>query len=139
MQVVHRGQHGAEHFAAAVQVVQIGAAETAIVDVTGAGDSMIAAFCHVLLEGGSPQDAARLGHAAAALTVASPHTVRADLTMRMTEYIVLHVLMHHRRQRLYDAQQRERLWRVHDQPAASEVAMTTERSSTIRKGGRAAR
>ena len=34
----------------------------------------------------------------------------ADLTMRVTEYVVLHVLMHHRRQRLYDAQQRERLW-----------------------------
>ena len=46
-----------------------------------------------------------------------------DLTMRVTEYVVLHVLMHHRRQRLYDAQQRERIWRVHDQPAASEVAV----------------
>ena len=32
--------------------------------------------------------------------------VDPDLTMRMTEYVVLHVLMHHRRQRLYDAQQR---------------------------------
>jgi glyoxylate/hydroxypyruvate reductase A len=47
----------------------------------------------------------------------------ADLTMRVTEYVVLHVLMHHRRQRLYDQQQRERSWRVHDQPAASEVAV----------------
>jgi glyoxylate/hydroxypyruvate reductase A len=46
-----------------------------------------------------------------------------DLTMRVTEYVVLHVLTHHRRQRLYDAQQRERVWRVHDQPAASEVAV----------------
>jgi glyoxylate/hydroxypyruvate reductase A len=46
-----------------------------------------------------------------------------DLAMRVTEYVVLHVLMHHRRQRLYDAQQRERVWRVHDQPAASEVAV----------------
>jgi glyoxylate/hydroxypyruvate reductase A len=46
-----------------------------------------------------------------------------DLTMRVTEYVVLHVLMHHRRQRLYDAQQRQRLWRVHHQPAASEVAV----------------
>jgi glyoxylate/hydroxypyruvate reductase A len=45
----------------------------------------------------------------------------ADLTTRVTEYVMLHVLMHHRRQRLYDAQQRERLWRSHDQPAASEV------------------
>jgi glyoxylate/hydroxypyruvate reductase A len=46
-----------------------------------------------------------------------------DLTMRMTEYVVLHVLLHHRRQRIYDAQQRERIWRGHDQPAASEVAV----------------
>ena len=46
-----------------------------------------------------------------------------DLTMRMTEYVVLHVLMHHRRQRRYDAQQREHLWLPHDQPVASEVAV----------------
>ena len=49
--------------------------------------------------------------------------VHADLTGRVTEYVVLHVLMVHRRQRLYDAQQRQRLWRVHDQPAANEVAV----------------
>jgi glyoxylate/hydroxypyruvate reductase A len=49
--------------------------------------------------------------------------VHPDLTMRVTEYVVLHVLMQHRRQRLYDAQQRERLWRVHAQPAASEVSV----------------
>jgi glyoxylate/hydroxypyruvate reductase A len=46
-----------------------------------------------------------------------------DLTMRVTEYVVLHVLMHHRRQRRYDAQQRRRQWQVHDQPAASEVGV----------------
>ena len=50
--------------------------------------------------------------------------VDPDLTLRMSEYVALHVLMFHRRQRLYDAQQRERLWRDHDdQPAASEVAV----------------
>src|SRR5438067_4594782 len=49
--------------------------------------------------------------------------VDPDLTMRMSEYVALHVLMHHRRQRLYDAQQRERIWREHDQAAASEVAV----------------
>ena len=49
--------------------------------------------------------------------------VHPDLTMRMVEYIVLHVLMHHRRQRLYDAQQRERVWKLHEQPPASEVAV----------------
>jgi glyoxylate/hydroxypyruvate reductase A len=49
--------------------------------------------------------------------------VDPDLTMRMSEYVALHVLMHHRRQRLYDAQQRDRLWRDHHQPAAGEVCI----------------
>jgi len=49
--------------------------------------------------------------------------VDPDMTMRMSEYVVLHVLMHHRRQRRYESQQRERLWRDHDQPPASEVAV----------------
>ncbi|GAA1952204.1 PfkB family carbohydrate kinase [Nocardioides panacihumi] len=51
-----------------------------VVDVTGAGDAMLAAFCHFLLAGASPEEAARLGHVAAALTVATPATVRPDLT-----------------------------------------------------------
>jgi glyoxylate/hydroxypyruvate reductase A len=50
-------------------------------------------------------------------------TVHPDLTMRMTEYVVLHVLLHHRRQRIYDAQQRKRVWKGHEQPAANEVAV----------------
>ena len=33
-----------------------------------------------------------------------------DLTMRMTEYVVLHVLMHHRQQRRLDANQRSKVW-----------------------------
>jgi glyoxylate/hydroxypyruvate reductase len=49
--------------------------------------------------------------------------VDPDLTMRMTEYVALHVLMHHRRVRLYDRQQRQRLWRDHHQPAAKDVAV----------------
>lgn len=63
--------------------VEIPAVPTDVEDVTGAGDSMLGAFCHVLLEGGTPEDAARFGHAAAALTIASPHTVRPDLTPRL--------------------------------------------------------
>lgn len=51
-----------------------------VVDVTGAGDAMLAAFCHFLLAGATPEEAARLGHAAAALTVADAATVRPDLT-----------------------------------------------------------
>jgi glyoxylate/hydroxypyruvate reductase len=47
--------------------------------------------------------------------------VDPDLTRRMTEYLTLHVLMHHRRQRLYDEQQRQRVWLEHAQPRAGEV------------------
>jgi glyoxylate/hydroxypyruvate reductase A len=55
--------------------------------------------------------------------VAVVRFVDPDLTMRMTEYVVLHALMHHRCQRLYDAQQRERRWHEHEQPPATAVAV----------------
>ena len=42
-----------------------------------------------------------------------------DLTRRMTEYVVMHVLMHHRRQRYYEASQRARVWAPKLQWAAS--------------------
>jgi len=45
----------------------------------------------------------------------------ADLSMRVAEYVVLHTLCYHRRQPLYEAQQRQRVWQDHPQPAASEV------------------
>lgn len=54
-------------------------------DVTGAGDAMLGAFAHALLTGSDPVEAARYGHAAAALTVASTATVRPDLTPRLIE------------------------------------------------------
>jgi pseudouridine kinase len=59
------------------------ATPTEVHDVTGAGDAMLAAFAHALLAGDSPVVAARHGHAAAALTVQSAHTVRPDLTERL--------------------------------------------------------
>lgn len=48
--------------------------------------------------------------------------VDPDLTDRMSEYVVLHCLLHLRQQRRYDAQQREKVW-LDDrrQPAAREV------------------
>jgi len=45
----------------------------------------------------------------------------ADLTGRMSEYVAMHVLMHHRRQRYLDRCQRERAWAPQAQPAASAV------------------
>ena len=48
--------------------------------------------------------------------------VDADLTQRMTEWVVLHVLLHHRQQRLYDRQQTSKLWDDdRGQPAAKDV------------------
>ena len=54
-------------------------------DVTGAGDAMLAAFVHAVLGGSDPVDAARYGHTAAALTIASAATVRPDLTPRLIQ------------------------------------------------------
>jgi glyoxylate/hydroxypyruvate reductase len=47
--------------------------------------------------------------------------VNADLTRRMTEYITLHVLLHHRRLPMLQQAQRDRQWRAKDQWAASAV------------------
>ena len=47
--------------------------------------------------------------------------VEPNLTMRMTEYVVLHVLLHHRRILDYQNQQRDRRWRELAQPGADEV------------------
>lgn len=67
-----------------------------VTDVTGAGDAMLAAFCHVLLEEGTLAEAVRLGHAAAAVTVGSPHTVHPDLTLDLLESTVaIHSDSHH--------------------------------------------
>ncbi len=84
---VRLGAHGSL-LGTTTEMIEIPALPARVNDVTGAGDSMLAAFCHVLLAGGTPQYAARFGHAAAALTVASPHTVRPDLTSRMVQAVL---------------------------------------------------
>ena len=86
---VRLGERGSI-LSAADGIVELAAVPAFVEDVTGAGDSMLGAFCHVLLEGGSPEEAARFGHAAAALTIASPHTVRPDLTSRLVRAAVDH-------------------------------------------------
>lgn len=57
-----------------------------VVDVTGAGDSMLAAWLAAWSRGTDPAQAARLGHLAAAATVASPHTVRPDLARAIADF-----------------------------------------------------
>jgi glyoxylate/hydroxypyruvate reductase A len=46
-----------------------------------------------------------------------------DLTMRMSEYVVLHVLMHHRQQRRLNHNQREKVWDSFATHAASAVTV----------------
>jgi glyoxylate/hydroxypyruvate reductase len=45
--------------------------------------------------------------------------VDTDLTERMSEYVVLHCLMHLRQQRRYDAQQRHKIWLEESHPPAA--------------------
>lgn len=74
-----RGPDGSRLYAAE-WMSNMGILRGDVVDVTGAGDAMLAAFCHATLAGAEPEDAQAYAHATAALTVASPHTVRPDLT-----------------------------------------------------------
>jgi glyoxylate/hydroxypyruvate reductase A len=47
--------------------------------------------------------------------------VDADLTRRMTGYVALHVLLHQRKMRLYEAGRRERAWRDHFEAPPDQV------------------
>lgn len=82
---VRLGAAGSLVSSAAGDTVRLPTVPAEVVDVTGAGDSMLAAFCHAVLAGRSPAEAARLGHVVAALTVASPHSVRPDLSADLVE------------------------------------------------------
>jgi glyoxylate/hydroxypyruvate reductase A len=51
--------------------------------------------------------------------------VDPDLTNRMCEWVVLHTLIHHRQQRMYDWMQSQQIWEDDpDQPAAREVRVS---------------
>ena len=64
--------------------VHLAAVPATVVDVTGAGDAMLAAWIAAWLGGADPVSAAREGHRAAAATIESPHTVRPDLADVLT-------------------------------------------------------
>lgn len=64
--------------------VHLSAVPATVVDVTGAGDAMLAAWVAAWLRGAGAVDAAREGHRAAAATIESPHTVRPDLADVLT-------------------------------------------------------
>jgi len=79
-------RHGAEGSwvcSRGAEPVHLPAAAATVVDVTGAGDAMLAAWVAAWLRGADPVAAARDGHLAAAATIESPHTVRPDLATAM--------------------------------------------------------
>jgi pseudouridine kinase len=82
---VRLGSQGSLLSTVGAEPTKVPARRTTVADVTGAGDAMVAAFCHALLDGRDLLEAARFGHAAASLTVISPYTVRPDLTPRLIE------------------------------------------------------
>lgn len=61
--------------------VALAAPVVEVADVTGAGDALLAGFIRALLDGRAEGEAAAYGHVVSALTVASDHTVRPDLTL----------------------------------------------------------
>jgi sugar/nucleoside kinase (ribokinase family) len=65
--------------------VEISATRAQCIDVTGAGDALVAAALFGLLHGDSLAGAARIGSLCAALTIESPSSVRADLSPAMLE------------------------------------------------------
>lgn len=79
---VRRGRHGSL-LSADGHVELLDAVPTDVVDVTGAGDAMTAAYVAARTAGEPALDAARSGHLAAALTIAHHATVRPDLATAM--------------------------------------------------------
>jgi pseudouridine kinase len=63
----------------------LGASAAEVVDVTGAGDALIAGTLVGLVRGRSLAEAARFGMMAAALTIEHPASVRPDLSVAMVE------------------------------------------------------
>jgi pseudouridine kinase len=82
---VRLGARGSMFSTASAEPTWLQTGTATVEDVTGAGDAMLAGFCYAVLDGKDPIDAARYGQAAAVLTLASPHTVRPDLTPRLIE------------------------------------------------------
>ncbi len=89
---VRLGPAGSLLVSAEAEPLALARVDGPVADVTGAGDAMLAAYCHVLLAGGSPAEAAAFGQAAAALTVAVPETVRHDLTAALVTATLGHPL-----------------------------------------------
>lgn len=65
-------KNGTNHF--------IPALKTQVQDITGAGDAALAGYLYAILQDATLEQACHYGHAAAALTVSTSHTVNPELT-----------------------------------------------------------
>jgi pseudouridine kinase len=77
---LREGAGGSTIFRADREPVHVQLPPAEVVDVTGAGDAMLAGYLHRLVAGATVEEAARFGAAVARLTVQSSYTVRPDLT-----------------------------------------------------------
>jgi pseudouridine kinase len=82
---LRQGAEGSWMCSRGEEPVHLDAVPARVVDVTGAGDAMLAAWVAAWLGGADPVAAARAGHRAAAATVESSHTVRPDLADRLKD------------------------------------------------------
>jgi pseudouridine kinase len=83
---MREGERGSYVCAQGSRPVHLPAVPVEVVDVTGAGDAMLAGWIAAWLRGADPVEAAREGHRAAAATVTSNHTVRPDLAEAMATF-----------------------------------------------------
>ena len=83
---LRRGPAGSTLTMAGAAPVDLASLPAEVVDVTGAGDAMLAAFLAALLRGADPAEAARHAHRAARATIESPHTVRPDIAAALEEH-----------------------------------------------------
>jgi pseudouridine kinase len=83
---MREGERGSYVCTRGARPVHLPAVPVDVVDVTGAGDAMLAGWIVAWLRGADPVDAARDGHRAAAATIASPYTVRPDLAEAMATF-----------------------------------------------------
>lgn len=83
---MREGERGSYVCTQGSRPVHLPAVPVEVVDVTGAGDAMLAGWIAAWLRGADPVESAREGHRAAAATIASDHTVRPDLAEAMAAF-----------------------------------------------------
>lgn len=88
---LRQGAAGSTIFRVGHEPVRVQLPRAEVVDVTGAGDAMLAGYLHRMVTGSAVEEAADFGAAAAWLTVESPYTVRPDLIAELVQQTLDHL------------------------------------------------